>query len=608
MQTTAVTEQASPPVETNNQPEPNQTNTTMQTSDTGVSKPTELKIMKKRGGPRPNSGRPRKPFDPNKIINTREAPSRALILPTPPKQWFTKPEEFFTYWRSIKDPDLAGRIKVYVYRDWPVCDFRKFDVPGGKKSSINVDTIEGPCPDLIEPSHWKDGILKMWGSGDYRMMFNELATNRAQCVNITARDNVNFPPILDLRYLCENDPANKDFVRWARSTGRLQNEMEQREDEDMAANAESTLALTDTIKDLTRELIDNNSRPQPQAPPPPMSENSRAAVTGMEMLKDTMTTALGMVKNLANERTAVAASNPLDDATRLIEIAKSLAPQPAPLDNSMQMMLQSLLDQANKRTDRLEAIIEGLRAGPQAQVQATAPKSLLDQIAELKGIKETIGDLFGGGSENRTRNGTGDDDEGSGKLSTFDSIIKILPKVMEAGVVISGNAAQMMRSAAPTTPRPQAVTYTQTPQGGYTPNPGLPPGMQPKPDAQAIQQPMQVAVDNTTSTPAPLDPTLTPYFAFLDQIKPAFLHHLKEQLGGDMFADWLVNSREDGKLIYAQITDAGMDNLIELLRQYPPIWDVASMIPQRFSKFMDDFMDYGKDDPDDEQEPNNPAA
>ncbi len=604
MTTTTITDPDTPPDDFNPPPdlqsEINEAPDTIK-SDTGNRKAIGLQVMQKqRGGKREGAGRKRKITQVAATpIHQREVPSHSLKLPAPPKAYFTKPLEFFTYWASITDPALCDRINVYVYRQYPVCDLRMYDKPGGRKSPTNIAKIEGKCP--FEPEDWKYGVLREWGSGTYKMMFNEGPVNRCQCVEIAVRDS-EYPAVLDYKYLCVDDPTNTDFVRWARSTGRLKSDGEQREDEDMAATNESTRILSETVERLVDKVTEQQQQPVPMPVPVPVSENSRAAIASIDMMKGTMETMMGMIK--ANQPT----NNPIEDATKLIDIAKALAPAPAATseDNATLRMMERMMEESNKRAeeaqrraDKMEERFNTLMLAQHAPVQPPAPKSLIEQITELKGVRESLGDLFGGG-ESRTT----DSDDNPKSKSTFDRIVEILPKVMDAGAVISQNAARMFAANQQPQRPPQPVTYVQQPQGGYTPNPGLPPGMQPKPETQAapvIHQPDQQQPQPQQQT---IDPALAPYFAFLDQIKPAFLHHLKEQLGGDVFAEWLVNSREDGKLIYAQITDGGIENIIGLLKQYPPIWDVASMIPQRFAKFMDDFMDYGKDEPED----NEPAA
>jgi len=606
--TSELTATEAPPNEINYNAESNQTAATpppadVQASDTSASaKPhTGLKVMKKRGGPRPGSGRPRKAFDPSKAINTREAPSRALILPAPPKQWFNKPYEFFDYWKSIKEPDQQSRISVYVYRDWPVCDFRKFDVPGGKKSPVNIDKLEGACP--IDPEHWKDSIARLWGSGDYRMMFNELATNRAQCVNISVRDMVNFPPILDLRYLCEDDPQNRDFVRWARSTGRLPSEGEQREDEEMAANAESTKILADTIERMSDKLMEvQQAAPPPPPPPAPISEDSRAAMTGMKMLESTMHTALEMIRN---ERTAI--PDPIESIGKVTELIEKLSPKPAPQDSSMKEFMAQMLAAAERREQeairRAERLEERMLAMQNQQhAPASAPKSFAEQLAEFKGMKEVFGDLFGMGAAGGSD--ADDSPRGGGKRSTMEIIVDALPKLFEHGAVIATRATQMMQISKQGQPtQAPGATIRQAPQPAtVVPDPyaHLPPGMRPNANPNPPAQPPATMQPNVIEMPtqpeAPVDgtdPTANMYLQFLQDITPALVNHIQNRLPGDAFAEWLVNSRPDGKMVYAQIVDAGTETLIGLLKQYPPIWNVAQTVPKFFAKFIDEFMEYG---------------
>jgi hypothetical protein len=586
--------------------------TTTETPPETTNTPTDAEskpAKSKRGGRRPNqTGRPRKHPLPAQVSNgslkilTRETnpDSRKLILPAPPKQWFNKPQEFFEYWASIKEPDLQGRIGVYVYRDWPVCDLRKFDIPGGKKSPVNIDKIEGACP--VDPDHWKDDILRLWGSGDYHMMFNELATNRARCVSISVRDMINFPPVLDYTYLSESDPLNKDFVRWARSTGRLKSEGEQREDDDMAANAESTLHLTETIKDLTREVIDARSTPPP-TPAPVINENSRAALTGMDMLKDTMTTALGMVKNLAEERTN-AVTDPVESLDKVLTVIERI--NPSKKDDGTQALMMKMIEDAQRREEaaqrRAEKLEERIIAMQTAQHAPPAPpKSLAEQLTEMRGLKESFGEFFGGGTA------AASDDSPRVKQGTLGMIMDALPSLFEHGATIMGHATRMMQMSKAAAPlqQPQQPSATarayQPPTVVNDPYAHLPPGMRPTAGAPVTPPTQPPATTQPNVIEMPQQPEIVsdpgnPYMQFLQEITPAFVNHVQQRLPGDAFAEWLVNSRPDGKMIYAQIVDAGTENLIGMLQQYPPIWSVAGTVPKFFAKFVDEFMAYGNEE------------
>jgi hypothetical protein len=78
--------------------------------------------------------------------------------------------------------------------------------------------------------------------------------------------------------------------------------------------------------------------------------------------------------------------------------------------------------------------------------------------------------------------------------------------------------------------------------------------------------------------------------AFLRKIEQPLLNHLKQGASGADFADWLIMSEEQGQLIYDSIVEAGKASLIQLLQLHPPVWNVATSIPQRFDAFLDEFL------------------
>jgi hypothetical protein len=513
------------------------------------------------------------------------------MLPPPPRQYITKPEDFINYWRSITDPEHLSRIILYVYRMWPVIDLRKFDEPGGKKSITNIDKIVGACP--FTPDNWQTEVLRLWGTGDYTWMFNENNINRCRVVNInTPRDLVNWPPILDTRYLSVNDPQNTDYVRWLRGTGRLPSDGEQRrEEEDMAENR-AVEALTDTISNLTERLVDERARTQAPAPAiqlPPSAE-AKAVAVGMDMIKGAQEASIEMMKKgmeLINER-AASGNDPLAAVEKIVTLAKTLNGNDSK-DSGMTDMLREMLRQSQQREERLLAKLDALSAAPAQPPQQ--PKTLIEQLTEMKAVRELLGDaagvnIGGGNSEDdddrpRRRNG-----------SIWMTLLENIPDILKHGVAITHNAAQMMRANAANRP-PQPPQYP----GGVAPaQPMQQPPSQPVAELPLMTAPADPAAD-TPAEPDPMTAALAQYHPLLEAVRVPLVKHIEQNLDGGAFAEWFVMSMENGQMIYDQVREAGPEQLLQLFESYPPLWQSLRLAPRKkLTRFLNEFIDYGADD------------
>ncbi len=92
-----------------------------------------------------------------------------------------------------------------------------------------------------------------------------------------------------------------------------------------------------------------------------------------------------------------------------------------------------------------------------------------------------------------------------------------------------------------------------------------------------------------TANPA-VDPSLAAHP--LAQITKPLLHHMNgtDGLNGYTFARWLIDSDPSGRQNYDIMKEAGRDQLMEIIKTYPPLYDVIEKVPAKFSAFLTEFL------------------
>jgi hypothetical protein len=74
------------------------------------------------------------------------------------------------------------------------------------------------------------------------------------------------------------------------------------------------------------------------------------------------------------------------------------------------------------------------------------------------------------------------------------------------------------------------------------------------------------------------------------ELKDPLLKALENGDTGDVFADRLIGWK--GRMAYDVLKELGGDTIVQLLRAYPPIWNVVGRVPQKLSKFLVEFLSY----------------
>jgi hypothetical protein len=282
----------------------------------------------------------------------------------------------------------------------------------------------------------------------------------------------------------------------------------------------------------------------------------------------------------------------------LVDIAKSMAPEktvdgPDPmvlalLEESKQLRTQ-LFDTQKMQMDMLRqdlaaARVAGMGQGnPQLQAPlqpggvATFQPQMLDGVDKLLDIVGRLRKSFGGG---------GGDDEGMEhvKEAPTNMWATILPMAIPAVTgmfamisnIVYNYAASKMGNQPATPPPPPQVAYSpeqlaEMAAGQEVTGQGMGQGM------GAPQTQDQAQGGNV-------------FERLLMELKDPLLKALENGDTGDVFADRLIGWK--GRMAYDVLKELGGDTIVQLLRAYPPIWNVVGRVPQKLSKFLVEFLSY----------------
>lgn len=547
----------------------------------------------------------------------RSAGATIHPMPNPPHRHFRddnaavhgKPEKFFSYLRKLKDdPSFSDRVVVYIYSIWPVLKEKQRQL--GKE----VDYFDA------------DDLLRKFGCGDYNLKLNDMGANYTavcQCTikNVGDRALTEFPPIRNLEAVEVTDPANASYVQYCRSRGiQLPGDdgfvsKSDEESEDMAqvtAN-EAVRDLTGLVRDLAtenkREARDRVRDPDPgsQAVTAAVDVVNDAAKAGQTLLSTAMDGILRMQQAQADPTVALG---------KTIDLLKSVMPQQVPQANGANEegilkivnlfrettsgYQEKLFQIQSEQNSLLRAQLEALQAKvnqPPAVAQAggEGPKTLTEQLNEMKALKDTMRDVLG-------LDGDGD---GGGKgaapgwMEYLPQIIQGITVVTAIGGSIFHNIAVARTGAgtpAPVPPPEQILTPDQmsAAQAGAA---GYAPGAVTQYQPQQTQAQAQAQGGQGGPGVSQEADMLTQYHQFLDKIQTPLIRAFNAGESGADFANKLIELTDDGffgstmtgRQIYDGLLESGESIVKTLITTHNGIWSVVGRTPAKWDKFLHEF-------------------
>ena len=512
---------------------------------------------------------------------------------------------FFEYWeRLFNNKSLDGRVRVYIYRTFPVIDRERVLNPNTGKPVKNK-CIEGP----VDYFPAKD-LQHRYGSGDYLLILSDAQARKTicQCHVETDRDYLNYPPVIDVEDLVVEDPKNRSYLDWRRRNNLpIPGETTNNErDSDMGNQVVEQ--LTGTVERLTDRLMDNANRRGPEERVEVLPSVDSEAV---KLMSEAGASSMRLVENAMNKALSVQAGtqDPLALINSLVNVVEKL--NGGRKDDAVLLETLRELKVRNERleekltqsqTERLAALetrltdMVHLQQHPPPVLTPSVPTDPLSQIRELAKIKGELKDILDLGGRDE-----GDEDEdggggGGGRRRRRGEpeepwYAKLLP--------IAVGLVPFALSAVSSIVHNQAVARTGqgnpvAPPAPPPPTPGtIPPALEAALQSQDLNQPSNP--NNPVSTGAS---QVHPAQLIVNTLKDPMRNHLDGGAGGEDFAAWLIEGH--GAVYHSMLQQAGKDQIILAIRTFAPdLYQMLQSLGPKADQFIDEFLHY---DPNAEEE------
>jgi len=583
-------------------------------------------------GPAKNKGgRPRNPPRPVERFSFLPKPPRFKFLPSGD----TRP--FFRYWAEIYK-GFPDRVQCYVYRRWPIINRAVLN------KTKNIDKPLSP----IRPDGWKEELLHRYGAGDYRLILSDMPTNRMLCQAIVElpHDLAEHPPLLEKEDLVLTDPQNRSYIEFLRQRGeqfpgdtgymsRVEGETVAETKAVVQVLAESLDKNQDRMFNMMREERDAKTEKTEGEEKGEGGEGEERSTkktvsdmsAGVQVVADAAAIGNKILQRAIEDSSKVTHADPMALVGKIMEFSKTMVPSSAGNDKmleAMEKLYAGVSESAARRADLMEQVLwanMGFSISKDDKGNNLVTRQQYNPIAGAAGVGAapgTPGGFMGaapaeapraptilGELENMAKIKHALEDAGilpAAELAERKGWLEYMPLIMTGIQFITGSIASIMYNRAVASGQGQPIPPPM-------PERAQVPGMEMQPSAPATgsyPQPMPTSAPGPMpgSSPQGADVNLGGMITFLRKIEQPLLNHLKQGASGADFADWLIMSEEQGQLIYDSIVEAGKASLIQLLQLHPPVWNVATSIPQRFDAFLDEFL---SPPPAEEELPDEPA-
>lgn len=484
-------------------------------------------------------------------------------FPIPSRFEFLKAEEFFAYLRSIpKEKRNRGMLTFYRYIPVPI----EKDPSYIRKIPMDADNYP------FDNEDWEHAILSVFGCGKYGCYVNEtnlppLMGSKTICriYNIKTRwDLENFPPVMDPADVDEAAEENGSYIQWLRARGiKSPSQLQQGQDE---------MAISEKMIDV---LIGQAQRANTPVPPPRETPSER-------LNGEAASAAIGLFRTQA-ENILKSQSNQTDP-TAIIQGYVTLAQTMKGNDDGSKALTESLLRQIEAERARNATLMDRLLdirlAPPAATTPQQQPKSLMDQLREMKDMKELLSDFMGMGGQAEAAA----DKPTSVKEMMIMKAIENAPNILSAGSAIIGQLIQ------------GATAVTAISKGQPIPESAKPA------EVAAAAQP--------AATPLTLpagweEAKVRRYFQAFGVVGTPLVDHFKRAVAdnseppenGYTFAEWFINGFGEVPAYTSIVSDCknadsavDLEPLMTVIKQYPPIWGQVATVETEFRQFLAEFV------------------
>jgi hypothetical protein len=524
--------------------------------------------------------RPEKPLpipQPKFTVFKRDAPNPAQDS-----------KRFYDYWNQL--PNWAkDRTILYVYRDWPMLKPLAEDA----EEFVYIDKISGS-----EPLQDDEDLLNRYGSGSYKLMFNEQRNICAIYVpGLGIHDLKSHPPvdrrISDVTQVDLDFPGNKSYVEFLRMTGKLPEQTKGKE-----AEAEMAVtALVDRLQDRNEKLQDKALEMATKAGAKPSVEPTQEAINrAIGVVADAATRSNEMLSEAYQtiKATKEEGSNSTTEVLKLaFELAEKLGRKGSSGDDEIRELRAEL---ARVNNDRLAALEKQIAEARTAPVTSGSPfANIKEGFSAIKEMRDLVEDISGG-KPNPAEELAGAAGAPAWLMPAIQYGLPLLGNIVQAimvgrGLATPGPTQQPGPSPVPM-PMPQA-------------NPGQPrPQPQPMPIAPGIPAPQAPPMPAPAAAPIPIQGQSryglpADVEDLLYEIKTPFTHYISsgDLTGGD-YADVFIANY--GEQIFKQLTSFGVEGVAGAIMAFPPIVDrltALGITEVRLKQFVGEFVVFKPEDP-----------
>jgi hypothetical protein len=506
----------------------------------------------------------------------------------------TKAPAFFQYMKRVsEDPELASRMILYVYRGWPVMR------PDSLQQDKTTDVFE-----------YKD-IEHRYGAGDYHFKLNdvELRKTVAMCTAKGFRSE-EYPTIVDYTKVDLTDPLNQSWIERAKSRGiKFPGAAETEEQEANMAEVRVMQQMGATVDKLTDRIITMSEKQKDDRPAAAPNVDHEAMSRGLGIVAEAASLGNTMLQNAINKVTEQTTQqmDPMEMLSKTMAMTKEIMqtansrPDPVMMNggdsqanNVIVEMMKQQLEMQRGFHDTLFQMQQGqindLKAKLESNAQNTlmanvdhTPKTIVQQIEEMKTVKESMRDVLG------------ISEEAADKTPSW---VEHLPLIIQGLSVLGAVVANGLHNFA----------VIKTGQGVPAPPPG-PDAVLSEEQKDAMRErgipvagpPQPYSPGQTTGGGPTMENTdmLTQYHQFLGMIQVPLLKSFQEGESGDEFAEKLMLLGDNGvfgpnlqgRQVYDMVTSNGKPTIMSLIKTYPPIWTIVKLTPDKWEKFMTDFFD-----------------
>jgi hypothetical protein len=530
-------------------------------------------------------GRPRKDGMP-----VRSSTMGPMPMPTPPFKRFwsdasngnQKPQKLLN-WIQECPAWARERMTLFISRDWPVLihitpEMKQKAKREGRAVEHNyIDKISGDK--IIKAIH---ELQDRYGAGDYSMILSDGETNQnlaTVSVREGWRDIRAYPPSDNRVDRVENlemtDKSNGPYIAYLKGQGKLVDKDQERKGEEMAE-----VSAVKEVVSLAREVM-NKSNAQGQDGGKAAEVVAEAAKQGFEIISKS--------KEIADSQAAN--KNPLDDLTKIVDVVDKLRPPQQKSDGEllgtilerMADMNKVVLSIQNERIAFAEKVaLEAANRGTAATAATAGTVPGAGTVDPFEaGIERfsKIASLMGWKMPGRMAGGEAA--EPSTGVKVMEVISDLLPGV-------NGLFSNILTAW-------QTKVYADAVAKGVMPG-GMMPTPPPPPQPVPVMNPMEIAgtagagVEEENGAGDGGDDEMANFTKFMEAIKRPLLNHINRNLGGDRFAEFLIDMYDEAT--FEQVRGAGSDALAMALNSYPPIAAEIRGKDAVVKKFVEEFVGY----------------